>query len=89
MNKYRQATPAQIRVARGGLDKKRKQKIRSVARCRYCRRTVPKVDRTVDHIIPLCKGGTNAKTNLAMACRSCNDAKKNMTEVQFLEWLGR
>ncbi len=40
--------------------------------CAYCRDG--KGD-TLDHILPLSKGGTNDKENLVMACRSCNSSK--------------
>ncbi len=32
-------------------------------------------DRTVDHVIPLSRGGTNWPANLRPACRSCNSSK--------------
>lgn len=45
-------------------------------RCYWCRSVTPKKDRTLDHIIPLAKGGADDVHNLCCACRSCN-AKKN------------
>jgi 5-methylcytosine-specific restriction endonuclease McrA len=36
---------------------------------------LPSKDQTIDHIIPLSKGGTNWPANLAPACRSCNSKK--------------
>jgi 5-methylcytosine-specific restriction endonuclease McrA len=38
---------------------------------------------TVDHIIPLAKGGTNERENLALAHRQCNMAKKD--NVNFVQ----
>lgn len=29
----------------------------------------------VDHIVPLCKGGTNDPVNLALRCKSCHGLK--------------
>lgn len=29
----------------------------------------------VDHIVPLCKGGTNDPANLALRCKSCHGLK--------------
>lgn len=41
-------------------------------RCVYCGEIKPL---TMDHIIPLCKGGTHTKNNIVPACRPCNSAK--------------
>lgn len=32
---------------------------------------------TVDHVVPLDRGGRNSPDNLVIACRSCNSSKKN------------
>jgi 5-methylcytosine-specific restriction endonuclease McrA len=37
-------------------------------------------DRTIDHVVPLSKGGTNSFLNTVCACRHCNEVlKKNKT----------
>ena len=41
-------------------------------RCRSCGATT---DLTVDHIVPLVRGGTNELRNLQTLCRSCNSRK--------------
>lgn len=41
-------------------------------KCGYCRVAIGD---TLDHILPLFRGGTNDKNNLLMACRSCNSSK--------------
>lgn len=38
---------------------------------------------TVDHVVPLCRGGTNDRTNLVLACSWCNGKKGEQT----WEWL--
>lgn len=43
--------------------------------CQYCGNTPPKVVLEVDHIIPVCKGGTNSIDNLISACFDCNRGK--------------
>jgi len=44
-------------------------------RCFYCHRRMMRL--TIDHVIPLSKGGTHTKENLVPACQSCNSRKSN------------
>jgi 5-methylcytosine-specific restriction endonuclease McrA len=39
---------------------------------------------TLDHIVPLAKGGAHHWSNLAAACSSCNNRKKTMPALTFL-----
>ena len=43
--------------------------------CRYCGGTAPDVTLTVDHVVPVALGGTDAPNNLVAACRDCNGGK--------------
>lgn len=47
---------------------------RAAHRCEYCRapEAIFNLQFEVEHIIPLSQGGTDDKTNLALACRACN-----------------
>ena len=46
--------------------------------CNYCKKKLFNSDATVDHIVPLSRGGERLDSNnLVAACRSCNSAKKN------------
>ncbi len=51
--------------------------------CEYCHTSEQwqYVPFTVDHIIPLSKGGVNALENLALACFHCNRRKSNRLTV--------
>ena len=42
---------------------------------------------TIEHLIPLVRGGTNWPSNLAPSCRSCNCSKGTKTHFEFLEWI--
>lgn len=41
---------------------------------------------TIDHKVPLSRGGTWKRYNLTCACRGCNSEKGDMTVEEFLEW---
>lgn len=52
-------------------------------RCAYCG---TKLDRpTMDHVIPLSRGGKHSKDNVVPACKHCNSSKFTKTPV---EWRG-
>lgn len=42
-------------------------------KCQYC----GKPGDTLDHIIPLSKGGARGSTNVTLACQDCNNEKGN------------
>lgn len=48
--------------------------------CWYCGN--PASD-TVDHWLPLCRGGTNDSVNLVCACGACNELKGNLMPDEF------
>jgi len=55
-------------------------------RCWYCGCEMnPFVEFTVDHVIPICRGGTNDYDNLVPCCRSCNRSKGKATLERFRE----
>ena len=53
--------------------------------CAICGCPVSKDKMTIDHIMPLSSGGTNAINNLQLACGACNQAKSNMTMDEFFD----
>ena len=46
-------------------------------RCAHCGKPLDLYNMTVDHCIPLSKGGLNKETNLVALCKDCNDEKSN------------
>lgn len=41
---------------------------------------------TIDHIVPISRGGDSAPENLTGACRSCNISKSNKSLLGYLVW---
>jgi 5-methylcytosine-specific restriction endonuclease McrA len=49
-------------------------------RCGFCLvdlRTLPKFQRTWDHLLPVSRGGTNTADNVVPCCKTCNSRKKD------------
>lgn len=44
--------------------------------CYYCQQHFPPTELTMDHLIPLVRGGKSTKGNLVPACKECNNKKK-------------
>lgn len=56
-------------------------------KCAYCGRRRQFKHMTVDHIIPLSKGGTDDVDNLQCTCKMCNRLKDNMLPHEFTEFV--
>ncbi|WCL50237.1 HNH endonuclease [Leptospira sp. GIMC2001] len=51
--------------------------------CHYCRGKFEVADLTMDHLIPLNRGGTSIKANLVPCCKNCNNNKKYSLPQEF------
>ena len=52
-----------------------KQKL-GQGKCHYCGGQFKAAQLTMDHVIPLARGGVTAKDNVVPACKKCNTEKK-------------
>jgi 5-methylcytosine-specific restriction endonuclease McrA len=52
-------------------------------RCAYCRADLRKVQRHLDHIMPLARGGSNGPENLQYLCEPCNRSKGAKHPTEF------
>jgi 5-methylcytosine-specific restriction enzyme A len=52
--------------------------------CHLCHRLVGAENLTMDHVVPLARGGTSNKGNVVPACQTCNRHKKLDTPVETL-----
>jgi hypothetical protein len=47
--------------------------------CQYCGEHPPKIILHIDHVKPVCEGGTNSMDNLVTSCQSCNLGKSGIS----------
>jgi 5-methylcytosine-specific restriction endonuclease McrA len=55
--------------------------------CHYCRRIVGPRALTMDHIVPLGRGGRSVRGNVVAACKTCNTKKRSLVPVEWEEYL--
>jgi 5-methylcytosine-specific restriction endonuclease McrA len=77
-------------------EKRRARELRSSAwwrkkiasgKCHYCGRVFHPDDLTMDHKIPLARGGTSDRINLVPACKQCNNRKKHLLPFEWEEYM--
>ncbi|WP_371930116.1 HNH endonuclease [Bradyrhizobium sp. CCGUVB1N3] len=51
--------------------------------CFYCAADLSATAWTVDHLIPLIRGGSDGPENIVVACPSCNFRKADRTPEEF------
>lgn len=51
-------------------------------RCYWCKELMGS-DYHVDHVVPLCRGGSNSRENIVVACRTCNLRKGQKMPAEF------
>lgn len=51
--------------------------IRDGYKCQYCGKSLNRKQSTIDHVIPVSKGGKTNFTNCVTACKTCNSWKGN------------
>lgn len=54
--------------------------------CHYCGRKVAYKNITMDHLVPLARGGRSTKDNLVPSCKKCNNLKKSMLPLEWEEY---
>ncbi|NLC82636.1 MAG: HNH endonuclease [Lentisphaerae bacterium] len=50
--------------------------------CHYCGRQVGADALTLDHVVPVARGGVSTKGNVVPACKACNSEKKYLTPAE-------
>jgi 5-methylcytosine-specific restriction endonuclease McrA len=55
--------------------------------CHYCRRTVGIRALTLDHVVPLIRGGRSVRGNMVASCRDCNSKKQSLLPWEWDAYL--
>ena len=55
--------------------------------CFYCKKVLRNKDATIDHKIPVARGGRTYLKNLVVACEVCNTTKEHLTDKEFADFL--
>jgi 5-methylcytosine-specific restriction endonuclease McrA len=55
--------------------------------CFYCRSMVGARALTMDHVVPLGRGGRSVRGNVVAACKACNTKKRSLVPVEWQEYL--
>jgi 5-methylcytosine-specific restriction protein A len=57
--------------------------------CHYCGRQVGAKALTMDHIVPLIRGGRSVRGNTVPACKDCNSKKQSLLPWEWEEFVSR
>ena len=57
--------------------------------CHYCSLFVKPKELTMDHIVPISRGGKTTKGNVVPACKDCNTKKKSLLPMEWDEYLAQ
>lgn len=55
--------------------------------CHYCKKCFLPKELTMDHIIPIARGGKSQKFNLVPCCKECNTKKKQLLPFEWEEYM--
>ena len=91
--------PSEIEILSEGEIKREQEKARRLRRthwwdkrvqsgiCYYCNSKVGREQLTMDHVVPLSRGGKSKKGNIVAACKACNNKKKSMLPLEWEEYV--
>lgn len=60
---------------------------RSAGICYYCGGAFKPVELTMDHLVPISRGGRSVQGNVVPACKECNNRKKYLLPMEWEEYL--
>jgi len=86
-------TDDEIRKERAKAQKLRKtqwwKRKCSEGHCFFCGGKFKPKELTMEHIVPLIRGGKTIKSNVVPSCKECNTAKKYLLPIEWESYLKR
>lgn len=61
--------------------------LKGKGQCYYCKERFHPKELTMDHIVPIVRGGKTSRNNVVACCKECNNKKKYMLPVEWEEYL--
>ncbi|MDD2367258.1 MAG: HNH endonuclease [Desulfuromonadaceae bacterium] len=55
--------------------------------CHFCREHFAPDELTMDHLVPVSRGGKASRNNVVTACKECNSRKKYLLPIEWEEYL--
>lgn len=52
--------------------------------CYYCEKKFNRDQLTMDHKVPIARGGVSSKSNIVACCKDCNSKKQSLNSVDFV-----
>jgi 5-methylcytosine-specific restriction endonuclease McrA len=52
--------------------------------CHYCGNTFAPEELSMDHVLPVVRGGKSVKSNCVPCCKACNNDKKYLTPAELI-----
>ena len=52
--------------------------------CYYCHKHFSAEELTMDHIVPVARGGKSTRGNIVVCCKECNNRKKYLTPAEMI-----
>jgi 5-methylcytosine-specific restriction endonuclease McrA len=55
--------------------------------CHWCRAKFPTSGLSMDHVVPVIRGGKSTRGNVVPSCKECNNRKKHLLPIEWEEYL--
>jgi 5-methylcytosine-specific restriction enzyme A len=55
--------------------------------CHYCKAQLHPSELSMDHVVPIVRGGRTTRGNVVVCCKPCNDKKKYLLPTEWQEYL--